>query len=323
MTITTVGTIGDRTVKQATLSSGDATVTILSYGAILRDWRVTGPDGVARSVTLGFADLTPYAANIKSFGIVAGRIANRVRDARFTLDGAVHHLDVNHGRDHLHGGAEGLGKQHYLMGADGASARLIHESPDGAMGYPGNVTFTFDITLKGHTLTFDLRAVPDRPTPIALAQHSYYRLGAPLAEHRLTIAADTVTSVDARNIPTGAFTPVAGGPLDFRTARTLGNAELDHNFCLTGADPAAVLETELYRLTLSTDRPGLQAYSAYNFPRFTDQGHDGAQYGPHAGLALEAQDYPNAVNIPDFGNVIATPEAPYRQVTSVTIAPQK
>jgi aldose 1-epimerase len=51
-------------------------------------------------------------------------------------------------------------------------------------------------------------------------------------------------------------------------------------------------------------------------------GLDGQRYGPFAGVALEAQDWPDSVNHPHFPDVIATPEKPYRQTTTVTIAPR-
>jgi aldose 1-epimerase len=45
----------------------------------------------------------------------------------------------------------------------------------------------------------------------------------------------------------------------------------------------------------------------------------GAAHGRFAGLCLEAQDMPNAVNVPAFGSILCSPDAPYRQVTSIEI----
>lgn len=316
------GTHPDGPVHQATLRSSAAEVDVLSYGAILRDWRVADAGGALRTITLGFDSFEPYLANPRSFGIVAGRIANRVRNASFTLGGTTYHLDANEPPHHLHGGSRGLGRQLWALEADERRARLTVTSPDGEMGYPGSVRFAVEITLDGPTLTFDMTGTPDEPTPVSLAQHSYYNLtgGPTVAGHTLWAAADRTTATDAELIPTGAIVPLEGDR-DFRTPRPVDAVPLDLNLCLTDNDPAANLEGGGLRLTLSTDQPGLQVYNGHNMTDVTAPGLGGRRYGPYAGLALEAQHWPDAVHHPQFPSVIATPERPYRQTTRITVAP--
>ncbi|WP_420393235.1 aldose epimerase family protein [Acuticoccus sp.] len=316
------GTFRDEPVYRATLTSdAGVAVNILSYGAVIQSWTVPGADGMPRQATLGFEAFAPYPEHSRSFGIIAGRLANRVRDARFTLEGRTYALDRNKGRHHIHGGSEGFGRSLWRLDADDRAARLSLRSPDGAMGYPGAVDVGVEITLDEHAVTFAMTAVPDRATPIALAQHSYYRLGGPTREHRLAVATDRVTLKDADKVATGEVVPVDGTPLDFRTERPIGNLDLDDNFCLTGAAPAATLTGRDLALTLVTDRPGLQVYNAYDMPPVAMPGLDGERYGPRCAVALEAQDWPNAVNHEGFPSVVVTPDRPYRQVTAVTIVP--
>ncbi|WP_108658975.1 aldose epimerase family protein [Acuticoccus kandeliae] len=324
MTLTRFGTFEDKPVYEATLTSDTGVeVKVLNYGAVVRDWRVPDSAGAPFPVTLGFETFDPYPLHSRSFGIIAGRIANRVKDGRFTLDGTTYQLDRNErGVNHIHGGAKGLGRQLWDMEADATSARLTLTSPDGAMGYPGEVAFTVTMTLAGNTITFDMNGVPDRPTPIALAQHSYFLLGGPVATHRMMINADRVTETGAGKIPTGNLLPVEGTPFDFRTPRAIGSTEIDINFCLTARDPAMTLEGDAMRLTLSTDRPGVQVYDAYDMPPVPVPGLGGVHYGAFAGIALEAQDWPDALNNPAFPNIIRTPDAPYRQTTSINIVPR-
>lgn len=321
MSIETFGTYRGQPVHRATLASDAVTLSLLSWGALVQSWQVATPGGPVEA-TLGFETFDPYPQHSRSFGIVAGRIANRVRDGRFILDGKTYQLDLNKGAHHLHGGAEGLGRQLWSMEADGSRARLTLTSPDGEMGYPGTVAFTVDIVLDGATVTFDMTGVPDRPTPIALAQHSYYALGGPVAEHVLMVAADRTTVTDADNVPTGPLAPVAGTWLDFRAPRAIADTKLDTNFCLTAGAPAATLAGRDLALTLATDKPGLQVYTAHDFPQIPVPGLNGAHYGPWAAVALEAQDWPDSVNHDTFPDVIATPDRPYRQTTSVTILPR-
>jgi aldose 1-epimerase len=318
-----IGTYEGQPVLQARLVSDTGVeVDVLSFGAIVRDWRVPDRAGVPRTVTLGFDTFEPYVANSRAFGALCGRVANRIRYGRFTLDGAQYQLDLNRGPDHIHGGSRGLGQQLWAMDADGRKAWLTLTSPDGDMGYPGTVRFAATITVEGNTVTFDLTAEPDRPTPVNLAQHSYYRLGGTVAEHVLTVAAHRVCDLDERFMPTGEIVDVTGTPLDFSVPRAIGVTEIDRNYCLDSGDPACVLEGLDYRLTLSTDRPGLQVYDAFNMPPVAVPGLGGVMYGPFSGIALEAQDWPDAVNHPAFPSIIATPDRPYRQTTRVTIVPR-
>lgn len=310
-------------VHQATLASSDCEVDVLSYGAIVRDWRVRTPTGW-RTVTLGFDTFAPYLENPRSFGIVAGRVANRVRNARFTLDGEEHQLDPNRAPHHIHGGREGFGKRLWTMEADAESVRLTLESADGDMGYPGTARIAVVMRLEGSSLTFDMTGEADAPTPISLAQHSYYNLsGAPtVADHRYRVAASRRTVLDGDGVPTGEVAPL--GAFDARGWRGATDQPLDLNYCLdarTEGEPAAVVEAGGLTLSLHTDQPGLQVYNAHNMDDVAAPGLSGRAYGPFAGLALEAQHWPDAVNQPHFPSVIARPGAPYRQTTTVTIAP--
>jgi aldose 1-epimerase len=64
-------------------------------------------------------------------------------------------------------------------------------------------------------------------------------------------------------------------------------------------------------LELFTTEPALQVYTGQALPRL--RGKHGADYMPFAGLALEPQGFPNAVNEPGFPFVVVEPGAPYRQ----------
>ena len=104
--ITEFGTLKDgRTVQKITLSSGDLTVAILSYGAIVRDVRLAGVD---HSLTLGSDTLADYETAMPYHGALIGPIANRISNARVRIDGMAYELERNQdGRVHLHSGAEG------------------------------------------------------------------------------------------------------------------------------------------------------------------------------------------------------------------------
>ncbi|MEM8872570.1 MAG: aldose epimerase family protein [Pseudomonadota bacterium] len=328
----TIGSRHGQPVEEATLESGDARIAVMNYGCVIRDWQVPADNGDPVHCILGFDSFDPYPEHSKSFGILAGRVANRTARGRFTLDGQEYHLPVNNGPNHLHGGPEGLGKRLWQMETDGAGLVLRYHSPDGEMGYPGAVAFETRMSLNGARLRMEMLADPDRPTPINLAQHNYYNLGRSpdILEHRLQIAASRYTPVDAVQIPTGEIVSVEGSVLDFRqTARICdvdpGRQGADHNLVLDAdrefSDPIATLsaaDTGLH-LRIFSDQPGVQLFTAQPM-NVSHPGHGGQHYGPFGGICLEAQHFPDSLNQPDWPSIIATPDAPYHQVLELEIA---
>ncbi|MGB0497933.1 MAG: aldose epimerase family protein [Rubricella sp.] len=327
-----IGTLDGRDVVEAVLEDGDTAIHVMNYGAVIRDWRYS-VDGRALPMVLGFPDFETYPEHSRAFGVIAGRVANRIAGGRFTLDGVDYTLPINNGPNHLHGGPEGLGKVLWDLETDGQRAlRLVHTSPDGHMGYPGNVRFSVEMRLGGGQLEFDMRAEADRPTPINLAQHNYYTLGATsgIRDVALFVDADRYTPVDETLIPTGEIVSVEGTRFDFRTPRSVREADpdgavFDQNLVLredrdvdTPAARAVNRETGI-ELRLWTDQPGIQLFDSAPFS-FPVKGHDGITMDGWPGVCFEPQHFPDSVNRPDWPSIIYGPDRPYRQTLRIEIA---
>ena len=103
------GEAGGKRVDAFTLTSDTGVeVDIINYGVVVRDWKVPVTGG-SRGVVLGFDDFPSYLSHSPHFGALAGRVANRIAGARFTLDGKTYDLTANEHGNILHGGPEGLG----------------------------------------------------------------------------------------------------------------------------------------------------------------------------------------------------------------------
>lgn len=317
--IRTIGQIEGREVREATLTSQTGMVLrIMDWGAVVRDWRVP-VGGEMRPVVLGFDDPALYPAHSPHFGAIAGRVANRIAKGRFTLDGRTYTLPVNNGPNHLHGGPRGFGRRFWDIEADERSARLTLVSPDGDAGYPGTLRVAVTYTLTGNRAEIAFDAETDAATPVNLVQHHYFNLmgGGDVLDHRLMVNATATSEVDADLTPSGRLLPVAGTPFDFRDPRPFRDAggapvAVDHNFALAeGRDPAApaaVLEAPDGSLSLRlwTDQPGIQVYNAARLA-LDVPGLDGRRYPAFAGVCLEDQGFPDAVNHPHFPSVILRP----------------
>lgn len=329
------GSFEGKRVDQFTLvSTSGVEVDIINWGVVVRDWRVPVKGG-ARSVVLGLEHFDEYPKHSPHLGALAGRIANRVRGASFTLDGTTYRLPANDGAQSLHGGPQGIGRLVWEAEPDDATNAVVFSltSPDGASGYPGTLRLKATYRLDGNRLRLELGATTDRPTPVSLVQHQYFNLGTggDVLDHHYRLAAHAYTESGPDLVPTGNILEIApGSERDFHTPRTLRDAHgrpiaYDGNFVLDSgrdlADPVAVVtspEQDL-RLLLRTDRPGLQFYNAVttNLPV---PGLGGRRYGPYSGFCLEDQMYPDALHHPHFPSIVITPDAPYSHWCEFEIA---
>lgn len=337
MRATVLGRHDGREVREVWLESGPTRIAVMGWGAGIRDWRLDGAPMV-----LGFERFEDYPRHSPDFGIVAGRVANRISHGRLRLGGREWQLELNAGRHHLHGGSGGFGRRVWDLEVDSAAraVRLTRVSPDGEAGYPGRVEASVTYRLEGARLVCEMRAVPDRPTPINLAQHNYYDLAGTgdIRFHALWLDADRCLPVDGELIPTGAVMPVAGTRFDFTRSRKIGARDpgdagagaadpaagiYDHNLCLRAARdpeaPAAELVAAGRRLRIWTDQPGIQIYTAAGMS-VAVPGLEGRRYGPFGGVCLEAQAWPDAPNRPGFPDIVRTPDMPYFQKLAVEIS---
>ena len=317
-------------------------VQVTTYGAVVVLIKAPDRQGQFDDVVLGFDGFAGgYAKNAPFFGAVAGRYANRIAKARFTLDGQTYTLAANDGVNHLHGGKRGWDK--VIWQSDpfndrrGVGVVFSYTSADGEEGYPGRVKATVTYTLTDdNELKVDYAATTDKPTVINLTQHSYFNLNggktADILDHELTINADRYTPVDAGLIPTGELAPVAGTPFDFRQPHKIGERiaakdeqiqrgrGYDHNFVLNrtggGLERAAFVydATSGRTLEVLTTEPGMQFYSG-NFLDGTIAGKGGVRYGQRAGFCLETQHFPDSPNQPAFPSAVLRPEQEYRSST--------
>ena len=112
-------------------------------------------------MVLGFDTVAEYEANPAYFGCATGRVANRIADGRFELDGRVVQLAVNAPPNHIHGGEGGFHRALWRGEpedtVEGPGVRFRRVSPDGEDGYPGTLSVEILYTLtRANGLRIDL-----------------------------------------------------------------------------------------------------------------------------------------------------------------------
>ncbi len=324
-------TTNGEAVSQVTLSNGNISCQVITYGAILRTLFVPDRNDNPTDVVLGYDTLREYEQDTTYLGATVGRCANRIAKGRFTLNGKEYVLACNNGNNHLHGGETGFTHRVWnVTRFEGNLVELSRFSPDGEDGYPGNLIVKVTYKLVDSALNIHYCAEADQDTLCNLTNHSYFNLSGHnrghVLNHTLRIAADHYTPSDKESIPLGSFEPVAGTPMDFLVSHPIGiyinepfpqliqARGYDHNYAIIGnpgtlREAAKAFSTESgISMTASTTTPGMHFYTA-NYIEAGCPGKGGSCYGPRHGFCLEMQYFPDAVNQPNFiSSVLKTGE---------------
>ena len=340
ITVKAWGGVAGKGVDLFTLTNANGMqASITNYGAIVTAIRLPGEGGKLTDVVQGFDSLADYTSpDYKGrYGATIGRFANRIKDNSYEIGPIRYHV----ARDAyvLHE-AENKPYDELVWDAtpkDGDQPQLVLSLLDrnGIMGFPGNlhVTVTYTLT-RNNVLRIAYHAISDKDTIISLTNHSYFNMAGdasgPVLDQLLTVNADQITAVDDKNVPTGEMRNVAGTAFDFRRPTPVGTHindpdpavqrahGFDQNYAINGKPGtlrlAARLEDAKSGRTLEewTTQAGLQVYSANYTPPNAALIKG---YAIHTAVALEAQAFPNAPNIPSFPSALLKQDTDYNQIT--------
>lgn len=320
------------TVTLYEMNTPELIVRVLDYGATIQAILVRDKDEEWVDVVLGYDTIKDYQMHVGYLGACVGRVANRLGDAQFTLNGKVYSLSQNKGKNHVHGGFCGFDK--YVWHAEILSngVKFSRVSPDGEEGYPGNLMVSVTYCVKNGTLSITYDAVSDQDTLCNLTNHSYFNLNGDdtVLSHMLQINADYFLENSVECMPTGKILSVEGTPMDFRKPKKIGDSIMmdneqlknsggyDHNFCLQENGElfeAAALHSEQSGITMrvSTTMPGMQLYTANFLGPWSGKG--GTMYHERDAVCLETQFYPNAMQCRGFKKPILKANERYYNVT--------
>ena len=319
-------TINGKKTELITLTNHNGMeVCLTNYGGRVVSSSVPDRNSKPTDVVLGYDNIAQYADTVKSpsdYGSTVGRYANRIKDAKLTVDGKEYKLKANDNANCLHGGGNsGWIHQIYdVKEKTDSSVVFAITAKDGENGFPGTVKATATYTVKSNnTLDIVFEATTDKETVVNMTNHCYFNLNGDLSKEGfdqvMYINADKFTPSDKFYIPTGEIRNVAGTPMDFRkpsvisekydtTFDQIKNATgYDHNWCLNtykdnkGDDKTVA--ASLYspktgiKLEVFTNEPGLQVYTG-NFQGTGIACKHGVKYPKHVSVCFESQKYPDS-----------------------------
>ena len=320
------GKINDKEVElyKITNKSG-ASVSLMTLGGGIQSLCVPDKNGVMGDVVLGFDDVENYInPDLGYQGLLVGRYANRIRDAKFSIDGVEYHTPQNQGTWTLHGGGRFSFNLWEVEETTDNSVTFSFFSPDMEDGFPGNFKMTVKYTLTDdNVLRLDYTVMSDKKTVANPTNHSYFNLSCnpdeTVENHLLQINADYFTETDGDQLPTGELGEVKGTMMDFTTMHKIGDRidepfraiidgiGYDNNYCLRNKEigkmaQAAILADEESgrKMEVWTDLPGVQLYCGGWLEKNNTRGKGDSIVKFRRGAALETQFYPNSLNLSNF-----------------------
>lgn len=275
-------------VKGYELDNGIIKLKLIELGATVYSLEFSG-----RNIVLNYDNVQAYMESGACLGAIVGRYANRIGGAKFAVDGAEYSLNVNNGKNTLHGGNENLPLhkriwQGETIGENSVAFSIL--SPDGDNGFPGNNEIKVVYTLSENGFSIEISGTTDKTTAFGPTTHTYFNLTGEdtILNTKVWINADGYVEPDNELIPTGRILP-AEGYFDFSTLREIGGS-YDHCFVLS-SEKAMTAEAGNIRMTIETDFPGIQLYTG----DFLDMG-----IVKNAGFAAEPEFFPDSPNHPEF-----------------------
>ncbi len=320
-------------------NSSGMKVSCINLGCIITD--IIAPDkmGNLENVVLGFNDLESYIKDSPYFGAICGRVAGRISNSAFELDGRIYTLPKNDNMNHLHGGPDAFDKKIWdaeeieLDGEVGVVFSFV--SSDGENGYPGNLSVQITYKLnEQNELTIGYSATTDKKTLINLTNHTYFNLSGNLKDdilsHKLQVKSNKILELNDHVVPTGEFLDVTGTPFDFREGKKIEEAVssnheqiklvgqgVDHPFLLDehhNEEIALFDEKSGRKLIVETDQQSVVIYTSNMMEEnFNIRGTKARKY---LGICLETQGLPDSINHPQFTPCILDAGDEYKTSTT-------
>lgn len=335
-----------RDVTAYTLSNGSkASARILDFGCIIANLWVKDSAGNIADVVCGYDDISGYLNGGGYQGAIVGRVANRIGNGKFTLEGIEYTVTLNDEPrpNSLHGGAVGFDKKFWdakiISDGDEPEIEFSYLSPDGEENYPGNLSIkcTYKLTLDAG-LSIRYTATTDKTTIVNITNHSYFNMAGydscNIKDNIAWLNADKILENDENILPTGNFIDVTGTAYDFRTPKAIGrdfNSEpsmdvncggYDNNFifndtddetiklCASLEDPASGRKMEVW-----TNQPCVGFYTANMINKDDPAFKGGVAQKTNCAVCFETQKMPDAINHPHFNNTILHPGETYDYTT--------
>lgn len=322
-------------------------VSVLNYGGIITKILFYDKNGIKDNRILAYKDISLYKDNPMFFGAIIGRIAGRVSNGIYKLDGDLYKLEKNEKDRHLHGGTAGF--HHCFWDVDIKEdnrksilkLKLIDKEHD---GFIGDLSVLVEYSLDDdNILEIHYFVETNKKTICNMTNHMYFNLlgsksNDTIQDHYLKIDADEIAVVDEKTLPTWNFLNVDNEKVfNFKEFRKVGlygmNTHQQQKLVSEGYDHAFKLNKKSVndislkenktgiRVDVNTTEDAVIIYSCNKVDTLYDlESHKLKKY---KGITIETQQLPDIVNTKEIDKIIITPGKPYNSRTTFRFSLEK
>lgn len=312
-------------------NESEFSVSLINWGATLTSVKFIGHNQPLEEITVNLPNIQDYEKDSPYLGSTVGRVANRIANGLFELNGQSYPLYKNDNNlNHLHGGKRALDKVIWDMviqeNRDNVEVIFSYSSKDGEEGYPGNADIkTFYRITNNNEISIRYEVKVDAPCPFAMTNHAYWNLSGNLQSdilnHQLQLASNAYLPINEQTVPTGEIVNVDNSAMDFKESTTLADGidqtgGFDHYFVVkpnnTYQQPIARLfdPVSKRKMTIYTTQPGFQMYTGNYLDVLNKYG-----IKKYDGICIETHGFPDAVNQPTFPTIVLNPDEVYEHTT--------
>ena len=309
-------------------NASGACIEVCNYGATLVSMYVPGRQGKLENIVLRYNRIEDYLSDKFYTGSTIGRFANRIARAQFQLNGKKYLLDKNDGNNSNHGGFQGFHSRIFDYREENGTIVFSYFSRDGEGGFPGNLQLKVIYTFSNkNELSIEYRAISDQETFFNPTNHAYFNLSGgktTILDHELKVYADCYLETGNEFLPTGKILPLANSAFDFRDYRKIADLMPLKKEILPGYNTYFISNSKEELKLLASLRdplsgrclkvyatmPGIQVYTGDYLAE---------PFYPFAGIALEAQYYPDSPNHRHFPSCVLRPDKEARRLIQFDI----
>jgi len=292
-----------------------------------------------------------YIKNDYYYGKALGRVAGRIKDGTFKLNGREYQLDINekdnyYKNNNIHGGKNSITTRKFdrkVTETDNdINVMFTYTSQAMESGFPERLdcVYNYKISKTESKITLDIFGIPSGPTPVNLSNHPYFRLGNEGNILKHTLEMPTAKSLakfemheDNRTdqVVTGEISLDKAKEFDFRKEKAIGqhiekakeldltSGGYDHiwkfnnstNNTITLKNPDNGIS-----LKVDTDADAVIMY-ANCYPHTDDAMNPSGKDALYAGITIEPiKFFVQDPNTKELNDIIYTPDKPYtRNIT--------
>jgi aldose 1-epimerase len=261
---------GAETVVQLKDDTGNCTVEIFCFGAILNKFTVLH-EGKELNVIDGFENvheahetMAPAFKSAKLSPFVC-----RINEAKYKIDEKTYELSkYSMGKNAIHGLVYDAAFTIVETSADdtGASVKLSYQYDNPSQGYP--FKFTCEVLYElsaGNSLsiTTTIKNTDEKEIPVADGWHPYFTLGDTINNYEFQLKSSEMLEFDSELIPTGKLVPYK----EFETLKTFGPTWFDNCFTVdfNAGEPLCILRNPKRKIEVqiypSVSYPYIQFYT--------------------------------------------------------------